>query len=261
MCGTPALTVFHTPREVNVDHVGPVAFAGLVQRRATVADARVGDDDVQPAQLLHAGVHRGFQRVVVAYVDFGGVDAAVVALDQIRGLGQILGGGQRNPNAVDLLADVDRDDVGAFLRQPHRVAAALAACRAGDERDLAFNSAGHRLPLSIFRRNVEQSLSTLSPAGVVCQSPVADRENRILLRECADLLAAAACPVRNRTLGVRGRCVVSPGDGTRIAPRTAPHPACPSAQAVSPGNRCASLRRPRCAPAAPRSWSLPSPGT
>ena len=32
----------------------------------------------------------GLQRVEVADVDLGGVDAAVVALDQIRGLGQIL---------------------------------------------------------------------------------------------------------------------------------------------------------------------------
>src|SRR5260370_25197437 len=109
--------------------------------------------------------------------------------------------------------------------------------------------------------NVEQSLSTLSPVGVACQSPLAGCENWILLLECADLLAAAPCPVRNHTLGVQGRSVVSSGDGTRTAPRTAARPACPSAQAVSPGNRCASLRRPRCAPAPPRSWSLPSPGT
>ena len=38
--------------EVDVDHVGPVALAGLVQRLTAVADAGVGDDDVQPAQLL-----------------------------------------------------------------------------------------------------------------------------------------------------------------------------------------------------------------
>ena len=88
---------------------------------AAVADAGVGDDDVQPAQLLDAGVDRGLERVVVAHVDLGGVDAAVVALDQIRGLGQILRCRQRNLHAVDLLTDVDGDDVGALFGQPHRV--------------------------------------------------------------------------------------------------------------------------------------------
>ena len=126
------------------------ALAGLVQRRTAVADAGVGDDDVQPAELLDARVDRGLQRVVVAHVDLGGVDAAVVALDQVCGLGQILRGGQRNLNALDLLTDVDGDDVGAFLRQPHGVRAALAARRAGDESDLAFNTSSH-FPTSIRR--------------------------------------------------------------------------------------------------------------
>ena len=48
-------------------------------------------------------------------------------------------------HAVDLLTDVDGDDVGALLRQPHRVRAALAARRAGDESDLAFNTSSHVL--------------------------------------------------------------------------------------------------------------------
>ena len=41
------------------------------------------------------------------------------------------------------LADVDGDDVGALLGQPHRVAAALAARGAGDERDLALEPTSH----------------------------------------------------------------------------------------------------------------------
>ena len=131
--------------EVDVDHVGPVALARLVERRAAIADACVGDDDVQPAHLLHAGVDRGLERVVIPHVDLGCVDATVVALDQIRGLGQVFGGGQRNLNTVDLLTDVDSDDVGALLRQPYRVRATLSARRTGDESDLAFNTSRHFL--------------------------------------------------------------------------------------------------------------------
>ena len=132
--------------EVDVDHVRPVALAGLVERRTAVADSRVGDDDVQPAELLDARVDGCLQRVEVAGVDLRGVDPAVVPLDQIGGLGQVLRRGQRNLNAVDLLTDVDGDDVGALLRQPHRVRATLAAGGAGDESDLAFNTSCHFQP-------------------------------------------------------------------------------------------------------------------
>ncbi len=130
--------------KVDVDHVAPVVFAGLVQSLAAVADSGVGADDVQPAQLLDAAVHRRFQRVVIADVDLGGHDAAVQALDEVGRLGQVIGRRRRDlAAATDRRADVDRDDVGTFLRQAHRVAAALAASRPGDERDLALNSSTH----------------------------------------------------------------------------------------------------------------------
>jgi hypothetical protein len=44
---------------------------------------------------------------------------------------------------IDLLAQVDGDDVRALLGQPDRVAAALAAGRTGDERDLTLHSSCH----------------------------------------------------------------------------------------------------------------------
>src|SRR6201997_2289078 len=131
-------------RQVYVDHFLPVVFGGLVQRVAAIADARVGHDDVQPAQLLHAVVHRGFQRVVIADIDFGREDPAVQALDQVGGLGQVLGRRCRDGGVPhDRLTDVDGDDVGAFLGQPHRMTAALTACRAGDKSDLALNTSSH----------------------------------------------------------------------------------------------------------------------
>ena len=101
MCGTPAFTVFHTP--LRLMSIMSVQSASLVLSSVVtaVADAGVGDDDVQAAQLLDAGVDRCLQRVVVAHVDLGGVDAAVVALDQIRGLGQILRCRWRDPASVD----------------------------------------------------------------------------------------------------------------------------------------------------------------
>ena len=113
-------------------------LAGLVERLAAVADAGVGDDDVEPAELLDAVVHGGLQRVVVADVDLGGDDPPVLALDQSAVSARSSGVDAAIRSTVSIcLADVDRDDVGALLGQPDRVSAALAAGRAGDERDLA----------------------------------------------------------------------------------------------------------------------------
>src|SRR5207245_6349471 len=44
---------------------------------------------------------------------------------------------------ADLRADVDGDDIRAFLRQPDRMTAALAARCAGDECDLALYPSSH----------------------------------------------------------------------------------------------------------------------
>ena len=78
------------------------------------------------------------QRGQVADVGLRGDDPAVQGLDLLGRLREVGGGRHGVGDAVDLLADVDGDDVGAFLGEPDRVAAALAACRTSDESDLAF---------------------------------------------------------------------------------------------------------------------------
>ena len=55
------------------------------------ADAGVGDDDVEAAELLNAAVHRGLQRIVVSDVDLSRHDATVEAFDQIRCFGEVFG--------------------------------------------------------------------------------------------------------------------------------------------------------------------------
>jgi hypothetical protein len=94
--------------------------------------------------LFDAAVHRGLQCGEVTNVDFGGHDPAVQSFDQVGGFSEVIRCGRRNAGVVaDRSADVDRDDVGALLRQSDRVAAALAARRTGDERDLSRNSSTH----------------------------------------------------------------------------------------------------------------------
>ena len=84
-----------TAGEVDVDHVGPSASLGD-RASGPVADAGIGHDDVELAQLLDAAVDGGFQRVVVADVDLGGDDPVAEAPDQIGGPGQIVWSGSWN---------------------------------------------------------------------------------------------------------------------------------------------------------------------
>ena len=128
--------------QVDVDHVLPVGIAELF-KRAEAEDPGVGRHDVEPPEPGHAVVQRGLQRAVVPHVGLGGHDAAVEGLDLLDRLGQVRRARHRVRDGRDLARDVDRDDVGAFFGQPDRVAAALAARRAGDEGDLALYSPWH----------------------------------------------------------------------------------------------------------------------
>ena len=56
------------------------------------------------------------------------------------GLLEVFRRGHRVADGVEVLAQVDRDDVGAFLGEPDRVAAALSARGAGDECDFPLNA-------------------------------------------------------------------------------------------------------------------------
>ena len=132
--------------EVDVDGLVPDVLTHLVQLHPGGADARVGHDDVQSAELLDPAVDGGLQRLVVADVDDLGDDASIEVLDHVGGLGEVLGGGGRRGGVFEPAAYVDRDDVGALLGQPHCVTAALAARRTRDECDLALDPSSHCFP-------------------------------------------------------------------------------------------------------------------
>ena len=69
-----------------------------------------------------------------------GDDPLAGLLDQPGGLLEVLRRGHRVADGLEVLAEVDRDDVGALFGQPDRMTAALSAGGAGDECDLAFNA-------------------------------------------------------------------------------------------------------------------------
>jgi hypothetical protein len=121
--------------EVHVDHLVPL----LVGRGgAAGADAGVGDDDGDGAELGDAVVERLPQRLRLAHVDLEGDHAAPEVLHQPDRLVDVLARRHRVHDRVQLAADVDAYDVGSLLCQPYRVRPTLAACGTGDERDLPF---------------------------------------------------------------------------------------------------------------------------
>ncbi len=78
---------------------------------------RVGDQDVDLAELGEAGGHSSVQGLLRACVALDRDDAAVELLDALDGLGQVVAARERVLDAVDVARHVDRDDVGAFARQ------------------------------------------------------------------------------------------------------------------------------------------------
>ena len=142
----PGLDGLPHPAEIDVDGFFPDVLAHFVQLDAGGADAGVGHDDVQPAQLLDPAVDGGLQRVVVTDVDLVRDDAAVEAFDLSAVSARSSGVAAGAVESLERPADVDGDDVGALLGQPDRVAAALPARRAGDECNLALDPTGHHTP-------------------------------------------------------------------------------------------------------------------
>ena len=110
-------------------HVEPL----LPRRRE---DPGVGEHEVEPAEFGDAVGHRGLEPFEVADVALLGDDAPTGLLDEVDGLVEILPARHRIGHAVDLVAQIERDDVGALFGEPNGVRAALAPCRAGDEGDL-----------------------------------------------------------------------------------------------------------------------------
>src|ERR1700733_13568138 len=138
------------PGEVDVEDVLPLLRLRVHGHRG---DAGVGEEHVDRAEFGRARLEGLLRRGGGAEVGAGGEDPPVQGLDLLDRLGEVLWGGHRVSDGGDLLANVDRDDVGALLGEPDRVAAALAARRTGDESDLAFKLS-HDLALLSFARPV-----------------------------------------------------------------------------------------------------------
>ena len=132
----------HHAQQVDVGGVDEMHRVELLAERHR-QDARVGDHDVEPAEVGDAGLQRVAQLVALADVGDPGDDAAAEFLDRPLDVGEVIGCGKRVRVGVDVAADVDDDDVGAFLGHGERVRASLTASPTRDERDLALEPSSH----------------------------------------------------------------------------------------------------------------------
>ena len=101
-------------------------------------DAGVGDDDVDLAEPVDTGLHGRRELREVADIGDDRNHPPAERLDGRDGLVEIGPGRQGIGDGVEVGAAVDRDDVGALGGQRHRVGSALAARRAGDHCDAAY---------------------------------------------------------------------------------------------------------------------------
>jgi hypothetical protein len=145
------------------------------------ADTRVRDGDVQPAELRDALVDDLPEGGGVPDVGLPGDDLPAERRRGLDGVREVLLGAHAVADRFVVLEDIDGDDVRAPLRQPDRVTAALAAGRAGDERDLACYSSCHGVgcPFRWFRRGSQTRYETprreqsrLRPAIEIAYFPV-----------------------------------------------------------------------------------------
>src|ERR1700677_3970772 len=143
-CGTAARAVCHRPVRLMsmvsfqlpaaIDSTGPPMLA--IPALATTMSSRPSSATPSSTAALTASKSRTSAWVAMMRRSCASTSLTVSA----RSSGVAIG------SALDIVADVDGDDVGPLLGQPHRVAAALAASGAGDESDLAFSSSWHDLP-------------------------------------------------------------------------------------------------------------------
>ena len=121
--------------QVDLDDALEHVFVDREDRAGRRRDARVGDHDVEPAELLCCLVDRARDPSTIRHVS-GQSERAIAADRGSSGLG-------------GLLVEVDEHDGGASLVQRTRGFQADSPRRAGDQRDLAAHVvAGHERTLT-----------------------------------------------------------------------------------------------------------------
>jgi hypothetical protein len=121
-------------------------------------DARVGEYKVDPAEFGDAVGHYLPKPVEVTDVALVCDDAPTSLLNEVDGFVEVFWASHRIGHTVDLVAQVQRDDVCAFLGETHSVRASLSPRRSGYESNLALKLTAHGAP-------VPDSSHSMRPTG------------------------------------------------------------------------------------------------
>ncbi len=127
--------------QVDAEHLLPRLLRQLPER-CPGPDARVGDEDVDPAEGGERPVHRRVQLLLRADVRGDRERAPAQCLHLACGLGEVVRGRHRVVDARQLGGEVDQHDVGTLPGAGRGVGPALATGRAGDEDDPVGEQAG-----------------------------------------------------------------------------------------------------------------------
>jgi hypothetical protein len=126
------------PGQVGGNHVLP-GLLFEVGALAVADDPGIRRHDIEPTALGHARVKRGLDRTEVPHISVSGHDPASSASTSF--VVSARSSGVANSYGTESIgAQMSIAMISALLRQSNRVAATLTSCRAGDERDLAFQS-------------------------------------------------------------------------------------------------------------------------
>ena len=128
--------------EIDIDHGLPRRL-GQLRREPARRDTRCRADNIEPAERRDTTIGSLSQRIGVPDVDDVSDDPAAGFADESRGLVEILWRRCRHRHGLDGSTDVECDDVGALLGEPHRLGPSDPPGRAGDQCDLSCQSTGH----------------------------------------------------------------------------------------------------------------------
>src|SRR5690606_23280853 len=123
------------PGQVDIDHVPPLLVGQLPGATAPgeTEDARIGQEDVDAAELAHGALGDCLHLGTVAHIGLHRHAATIQVLHQADCLLQVRRGGHRVGHRVDLRRDVADDDVGALPRQGQGVGTPLPASSTSDD--------------------------------------------------------------------------------------------------------------------------------
>src|SRR5690242_16140863 len=129
------------PGQVHGDHVCPLGFRHLPKWGDRSCNTGVRTGDVNMAEGVQRLGHEFVELALVSHIDDFGNAATTDRLYFGFHRGQVVRGGKRVRDRVDLFRDIRNDDVGTLFGEPACNPGALPASSSGNESNASFEPA------------------------------------------------------------------------------------------------------------------------